>query len=197
MVTVGLTGGIGSGKSTVADLLASYGAVLIDADVLAREAVAAGTPGLAAVAEEFGTGVLGPDGSLDRGLLGSVVFADPVRRERLEAIVHPYVRRRSRDIAAAAPTDAVVVHDVPLLVELGLKDQYDVVVVVDVEEQTQFRRLISSRGLTEVEARARIDAQVTRGQRLAAADFVVNNDGDLELLRDRVGVLWSDLLRVP
>ena len=192
---VGLTGGIGSGKSEVSRLLAAEGAVLVDSDVLAREAVAPGTPGLSAVVEEFGPGVLAPDGTLDRPALGRLVFADPARRAALEAIVHPYVRRRSAEIAHGAAADAVVVHDVPLLVEKDLQGLYDVVVVVDSDEETQVRRLVGLRGMAEADARARVAAQATRERRLAAADLVVVNDGDLADLRERVAAVWAELLR--
>lgn len=194
-MNVGLTGGIGSGKSEVTRLLAAEGAVVVDSDVLAREAVAPGTPGLAAVVAEFGTGVLAPDGSLDRPALGRLVFADPARRAALEAVVHPYVRRRSAEIAHAAPPGAVVVHDVPLLVEKDLQRLYDLVVVVDVDEDTQVRRLVGRRGMSEADARARVAAQASRDRRLAAADLVVANDGDLAGLRDRVAGLWAELVR--
>lgn len=192
---VGLTGGIGSGKSEVARLLAAQGAVVVDSDVLAREAVAPGTSGLAAVVDEFGAGVLAPDGSLDRPALGRLVFADAARRAALESIVHPYVRRRSAEIAHAAPPGAVVVHDVPLLVEQDLQPLYDLVVVVDVAEDTQVRRLVGQRGMPEADARARVAAQASRDRRLAAADLVVANDGDLDALRDRVADLWAELAR--
>ncbi|HYJ77194.1 MAG TPA: dephospho-CoA kinase [Actinomycetes bacterium] len=192
-MNVGLTGGIGSGKSEVARLLAGHGAVVVDADLLAREAVAPGTPGLAAVVAEFGPGVLAEDGSLDRPALGRVVFADPARRAVLEGIVHPYVRRRSAEIAAGTPEGAVVVHDVPLLVEAGLADRYDLVVVVDVDEETQVRRLTTVRGMSGDDARARISAQADRAARLAVADLVVTNDGSLEDLRRRVDELWVEL----
>lgn len=192
-MNVGLTGGIGSGKSEVSRLLAAHGAVVVDSDLLAREAVAPGTPGLAAVVAEFGPAVLDADGSLDRPALGRVVFADPDRRAALEGIVHPYVRRRSAQIAAAAPRGTVVVHDVPLLVEAALQDRYDLVVVVDVGEDTQVRRLTAGRGMSEEDARARIAAQADRATRLAAADLVVPNDGSLEDLRRRVDELWAEL----
>ena len=192
---VGLTGGIGSGKSEVTRLLAARGAVVVDSDLLAREAVAPGTPGLAAVVDEFGTGVLAPDGSLDRPALGRLVFADPRRRAALEAIVHPDVRRRSAEIAHAAPPGAVVVHDVPLLVEKDLQRLYDLVVVVDADEDEQVRRLVGRRGMSEADARARVAAQASRERRLAAADLIVANDGDLAALRDRVSTLWDELSR--
>lgn len=193
MTRVGLTGGIGSGKSEVARLLAEHGAVVVDADALAREALAPGTEGLAAVVAEFGEDVLAEDGTLDRPRLGRTVFADPDRLAALNAIVHPYVARRSAEIMAAAPQGSIVVYDVPLLVENGLQDQYDVVVVVDVEPETQLRRLVETRGMTEEDARARIAAQASRDQRLAAADVVMANDGTLDDLADRVADLWATL----
>lgn len=193
MVTVGLTGGIGAGKSEVSRLLVECGAVLIDADRIAREVVAPGTPGLAAVAEEFGPEVLGPDGALDRPKLGSVVFADPAKLARLNAIVHPLVGARSRELQAAAPADAVVVHDVPLLTENGMQARYDVVVVVDVSPETQLDRLTRLRGMTEEDARARMAAQATREQRRAIADVVIDNDVPLEELQRRVREVWAGL----
>jgi dephospho-CoA kinase len=193
VITVGLTGGIGSGKSTVADLLASYGAVVIDADVLAREAVAPGSAGLDRVVAEFGPGVRAADGSLDRARLGSLVFADPERRAALNAIVHPYVRARSEELTAAAPGDAVVVQVVPLLVENGLQSGYDVVVVVDVSPETQLRRLVDVRGMTEADAGARIAAQADPDVRRAAADVVLDNDGEIAALEPQVRALWDRL----
>jgi dephospho-CoA kinase len=192
VITVGLTGGIGSGKSTVADLLASYGAVIIDADLLAREAVAPGAPGFDAVVREFGPEMIAPDGTLDRARLGALVFADPERRAALNAIVHPYVRQRATEQAAAAPADAVVVHVIPLLVENGLTD-HDLIVVVDAQDQTQVRRLVEGRGMAEADARARLAAQASRDERRAAADVVIDNDGDLESLRKQVQALWERL----
>jgi dephospho-CoA kinase len=189
----GLTGGIGSGKSTVSALLVSYGAVLIDADRIAREVVEPGTPGLAAVVAEFGTGVLLPDGSLDRPGLGSIVFADPERLKALNAIVHPLVRDRSSRQEAAAGPDSVIVHDVPLLAENALAPLYDVVVVVDAAPSTQLDRLVRLRGMTQEEARARMAAQATREQRLAVADFVIDNDGPLEALEPQVRKVWDEL----
>ena len=169
MVKVGLTGGIGSGKSEVARRLASLGAVVVDADALAREAVAPGSDGLAQVVAAFGKGVLAPDGSLDRAAVGRLVFADEDERARLEGIVHPYVARRSAELMAAAPADAVVVYDVPLLVEKHLESGYDLVVVVEAPEDVRVRRLAEHRGMTEADARARIAAQATPEQRAAAA----------------------------
>lgn len=194
MIRVGLTGGIGSGKSEVARMLAAHGAVVVDADALAREAVEPGTPGLAAVVAEFGMGVLAPDGSLDRPRLGRLVFADEVRRQALEAIVHPYVGRRSQELMAAAAPDAVVVYDVPLLVEKGLQDGYDVVVVVDAADEVRLGRLVERRGMTTDDARARMASQASREKRLAAADHIVGNDGDVSDLEHEVAGLWSRLV---
>jgi dephospho-CoA kinase len=193
MLTVGLTGGIGAGKSEVARLLASYGAVLVDSDRIAREVVAPGTEGLAAVAAEFGPQVLAPDGSLDRPRLGAIVFADEERRAALNAIVHPLVRRRSAELQEAAGPDAIVVHDVPLLTENGLAPLYDLVIVVDAEPATQLDRLVRLRGMTEEEARARMTAQATREERLAIADVVIANDGPLAELEPQVRAAWEHL----
>ncbi|GAT80449.1 dephospho-CoA kinase [Streptomyces sp. F-3] len=192
---MGLTGGIGAGKSEVSRLLVECGAVLIDADRIAREVVAPGTPGLEAVVEAFGQDVLAEDGSLDRPRLGSIVFADPEKLAVLNSIVHPLVSARSRELQEAAPEDAVVVHDVPLLTENGLAPQYDVVVVVDASPQTQLDRLVRLRGMTEEDARARMAAQATREERLRIADIVIDNDVPLERLRQRVKEVWEDLRR--
>ncbi|KQX81962.1 dephospho-CoA kinase [Streptomyces sp. Root1310] len=193
MLTVGLTGGIGAGKSEVSRLLVECGAVLIDADRIAREVVAPGTPGLAAVVDAFGVDVLAPDGSLDRPRLGSVVFADPAKLALLNSIVHPLVGARSRELEAAAPEDAVVVHDVPLLTENALGSLYDVVVVVDVPPETQLDRLVRLRGMTEKDARARMAAQATRDERQEIADIVIDNDVPLAELHRRVKDVWADL----
>jgi dephospho-CoA kinase len=193
VTSVGLTGGIGSGKSAVAELLSSYGAVIVDADVLAREAVAPGSPGLARVVEEFGPDVLAGDGSLDRARLAGLVFADPDRRAALNAIVHPYVRRRSEELTAAAPEGAVVVQVVPLLVENDLQGGYDVVVVVDASDEVQEQRLVGLRGMTPEDARARIAAQAGREERRAAADVVIDNDGTRAELEEQVRELWTRL----
>ncbi|MEU9642902.1 dephospho-CoA kinase [Streptomyces sp. NPDC048188] len=195
MLKVGLTGGIGAGKSEVSRLLVEHGAVLIDADQIAREVVAPGTPGLAAVVEAFGEGVLAEDGSLDRPKLGSIVFADPERLAVLNGIVHPLVGERSRALEEAAAEDAVVVHDVPLLTENGLAPLYDLVVVVDADPGTQLDRLVRLRGMTEHDARARMAAQATREQRREIADVVVDNDVPLEELRRRVAEVWAELVR--
>lgn len=193
MVKVGLTGGIGAGKSEVSRLLASYGAVIVDADKIAREVVEPGTPGLAAVVEEFGDGVLTPDGTLDRPKLGGIVFADPEKLKALNAIVHPLVGARSAELEASAGPDAVVVHDVPLLTENGLAPLYDLVVVVDAAPQTQLDRLVRLRGMAEDEAKSRMAAQATREQRLAIADLVVDNDGPMEALEPQVRAVWERL----
>jgi dephospho-CoA kinase len=193
VIKVGLTGGIGSGKSEVARLLAGHGAVVIDADVLAREAVAPGSTGLARVVAEFGPDVLGADGSLDRSTLAQVVFADPERLARLNAIIHPYVRRRSAEIMAAAPADAVVVEDVPLLVENNLQGRYDVVVVVDASPETQVGRLTRARGMSASDAQARMSTQATREQRAEVADVIIDNDGDLGALLTQTDALWERL----
>jgi dephospho-CoA kinase len=193
VIKVGLTGGIGSGKSEVARLLAGHGAVVIDADVLAREAVAPGSTGLARVVAEFGPDVLGADGSLDRSTLAQVVFADPERLARLNAIIHPYVRRRSAEIMAAAPADAVVVEDVPLLVENNLQGRYDVVVVVDASPETQVGRLTRARGMSASDAQARMSTQATREQRAEVADVIIDNDGDLGALETQTDALWERL----
>lgn len=193
MLHVGLTGGIGSGKSEVTKRLAALGAVVTDADVLSREVVAPGTPGLAEIVEAFGPEMLAADGSLDRPRLGQVVFADDTARQRLEAIVHPKVRARRNELVAAAPADAIVVDDVPLLVEADLAGGYDVVVVVDAPDEVRLQRLVGHRGMTEADARARLDAQAPREERLAVADLVVTNDTDLDTLDERVRRLWAEL----
>ncbi|MER6476591.1 dephospho-CoA kinase [Streptomyces filamentosus] len=195
MLKVGLTGGIGAGKSEVSRLLVSYGAVLIDADRIAREVVEPGTPGLAAVVAAFGDGVLTGDGTLDRPKLGSVVFADPERLAVLNAIVHPLVGARSTELESAAGPGDVVVHDVPLLTENGLAPLYDLVVVVDASPATQLDRLVRLRGMAEQEAKARMAAQATRAARLEIADLVIDNDGPLEALEPQVRKVWEELER--
>lgn len=191
---VGLTGGIGSGKSEVARRLAELGAVVIDSDRLAREVVEPGTEGLAEVVAAFGPEVLGPDGALDRPALGRRVFADEAARHRLEAIIHPRVRARSAELIAAAPPDAVVVNDVPLLVESGIGAGFDLVVVVAASEPSRLSRLARYRGMSAEEARSRMAAQATDEQRRAVADVVLDNDGSLEELRAAVDRLWYDRL---
>jgi len=190
VLRVGLTGGIGSGKSAVARLLAGHGAVVVDADALAREVVAPGTPGLAAVLAEFGDGVRAPDGSLDRAALGRVVFAADAARRRLNAILHPLIAARTAELVAAAPPGAVVVHDVPLLVENGLAGNYDFVVVVEASEHVRLDRLRRTRGMDATEARSRMAAQAGDADRRALADAVVVNDGSLADLAAAVDELW-------
>lgn len=195
VLRVGLTGGIGSGKSEVSRRLVSLGAILVDADAVAREVVEPGTPGLAAIVEEFGEEILRPDGTLDRERLGSIVFADHGRRERLNAIVHPLVGQRMRELVEDAPAGAIVVHDVPLLTENDLTGMYDMVVVVDAPVEEQVRRLTTVRGMTEEAARARIAAQATREQRRAVADRVIDNSGALDALDAQIEDLWAELTR--
>lgn len=197
MLRVGLTGGIGSGKSEVARLLAERGAVVVDSDRLAREVVAPGTPGLAAVVAAFGPEYLTPEGALDREKLAALVFSDPAARERLNAIVHPLVGAAAAERVAQAPPDAVVVHDVPLLVEAGMSGAFDVVVVVDAPRETQLARLVERRGMSVEDAEARINAQASREQRLAVAHHVIRNQGSLNELEERVAALWAVLTERP
>ncbi len=192
---IGLTGGIGSGKSTVADLLEARGAVVIDADLLAREVVEPGTPGLEAVVARFGEGVLLPDGRLDRPALGRLVFADPLARRDLEEIIHPAVRARAAALTAAAPAGAVVVQVIPLLVETGQQDAFDIVVVVDVDPAVQLARVRARDGLDQEQARARLSAQSGRDARLQAADVVITNDGDFKRLAEQVDDFWVRKVR--
>jgi len=195
VLRVGLTGGIGAGKGEVARRLAGYGALVIDADQVAREVVAPGTPGLDEVVAAFGTRVLRPDGSLDRALLGEIVFSDAALRGKLNAIVHPLVGVRMREIEETAGAQDVVVHEIPLLAENGLASAFDVVVVVDAPPEVQVERVVSSRGMTRSHALARMSAQATRDERLAVATTVVDNSGSLDDLDDRVAALWAELSR--
>jgi dephospho-CoA kinase len=194
MLRVGLTGGIGSGKSTVAQRFSSLGAVVIDADVLAREVVAPGSPGLEAIVERFGDEVLDDEGALNRAALGAVAFADEQARRDLEGITHPLIARRTAELVAAAPADAVVVHDVPLLVEKDYGAGYHLVVVVGADADTRVKRLMHSRGMTEADVRSRIAAQTGDDRRRAAADVWLDNDGDRQLLLDAVDALWHERL---
>ena len=194
MLRVGLTGGIGSGKSEVARRLASYGAMIIDADRLAREVVEPGTDGLAAVVDVFGDEVLAADGSLDRPALGRIVFGDEAARRRLEAIIHPRVRARAGELekaAVAADPDVVVVHDIPLLVETGQAAGFDAVVVVDAPEEVQIDRLTRVRGISPEDARVRVAAQASRAERRSAATVVLDNSGALTALDAQVKRLWE------
>ena len=194
MLLVGLTGGIGSGKSTVARLLEKRGAVVFDADLLAREAVEPGTPGHAAVIERFGADVLAPGGELDREALASIVFADPAARRDLEQIVHPEVRRLFAEGSEAyRDTDRVVVFSAPLLVETGMHTAFEILVVVSATVATQIERLMRQRGMSEPSIRARIDAQAPLEDKAAAADFLVDNEGSLDELESQVERLWNDL----
>jgi dephospho-CoA kinase len=194
MLRVGLTGGIGSGKSEVSRRLAAYGAVVIDADQIAREVVEPGTEGLAGVVAAFGPEVLTPDGALDRARLGDIVFADPELRGKLNAIVHPRVASRMAELERDA-AGSIVVHDVPLIAENGRAGAYDVVVVVDAPPKVQAERLIRRRGMTREQAMARMAAQASREQRLAIADIVIDNSGSLAELDRQVGDLWAELRR--
>jgi dephospho-CoA kinase len=193
-VLVGLTGGIASGKSTVARMLAELGAQVVDADALAREVLEPRTPGLAAVVDRFGTGVLSADGALDRAALAGVVFADEAARRDLEAIVHPAVGERFAAVVAAAGAGSVVVHDVPLLVENGLAPRYDLVVVADAPSDVRLERAVA-RGLSREQASARIAAQATDGDRRAVADVLVDTDVDVTATRDAVAALWRERVR--
>jgi dephospho-CoA kinase len=192
MLRVGLTGGIGSGKSTVSAQLASLGAVVVDADAVAREVVEPGTPALAAIADRFGPDVLGEDGRLDRPGLGRIVFGDRVALRDLEAITHPAIWARTADLLAHAPTDAVLVHDMPLIVEKDLAADYHLVVVVGAGEEVRLRRLVDLRGMTEADARARIAAQADDEHRRAAADVWLDNEANTAALRASVLRLWHE-----
>jgi dephospho-CoA kinase len=190
---VGLTGGIASGKSEVTRRLAAQGAVIIDADLIAREVVEPGTEGLAEVIGMFGSKVLRHDGTLDRNKLGEIVFSDAALRTKLNAIVHPRVGERIRELERATPPGAIVVEDIPLIAESDMADFYDLVVVVDVSPRVQAERLLRERGMTQEQATARMAAQASREQRLAIATIVVDNSGSLAELDREVGELWAEL----
>ncbi len=192
MLRVGLTGGIGSGKSAVARLLAGHGAVVVDADAIARAVVGPGTAGLAAVLAEFGPAVRAADGGLDRPALAGIVFADPAARQRLNAIVHPLVATRRAELLGAVSADAVVVDDIPLLAENNLADGFDLVLVVTAPEPVRVRRLRADRGMTEEEARARMSAQASDAERAAIADVLIDNAGTPDDLATLVDALWRD-----
>jgi len=195
-VRVGLTGGIASGKSTVAEILVELGAILIDGDALAREVVARGTPGLAQVVAEFGTELLTPAGDLDRAALGRIVFADEAARRRLEGITHPLIFERYAELETAAPPGALVVHDIPLLAEAGPERAatFDAVIVVDVPTELQVERMVRDRGWTREEAESRIAAQASREDRLAIATYVIDNTGTLDDLRAQVEAVYAELV---
>jgi dephospho-CoA kinase len=192
VVRVGLTGGIASGKSLVAAELAARGATIIDADVLAREVVEPGTPALAAIIERFGADVV-QDGQLDRARLAQIVFADPLARRDLERIVHPAVRARAAELERAAGDAAVVVHVIPLLIETGQQENFDLVVTVDADHETQVQRLMARNGFTRAEAEARIAAQASREERTLVADVVLDNTGSVKQLREQIDALWAEL----
>jgi dephospho-CoA kinase len=193
MKRVGLTGGVASGKSAVSAILDELGAVVIDADVLAREAVAKGTDGLREVVEAFGPDLLTADGELDRPAMGAIVFADPEKRQALEAIIHPRVRARGAQIEATAGPGDVVVHDIPLLAETGQAEGFDAVIVVDVPTETQIERMVAMRGMTREDAEARVAAQASREDRLSIATHVIDNTGTLDDLRGRVTAVYREL----
>ena len=194
---VGLTGGVASGKSTVSRMLAELGAVVIDADLLAREVVGRGTDGLEEVVSAFGSQVLTPAGDLDRPALGARVFADETRRRDLEAIIHPRVRARAAEIEASAPEGSLIVHDIPLLAETGQGAAFDAVVVVDVPSELQVERMVRERGWTQAEATSRIAAQASREERRAMATYVIENTGTIDDLRRRVAEVFARLRGVP
>ena len=200
MLRVGLTGGIGSGKSEVARRLVAHGAVLIDADVAAREVVVPGSRGLKRIVAAFGDDVLSPDGSLDRARLGEIIFRAPELRARLNAIVHPLVREwmaaaERTAVQAADPPGPIVVHDVPLLAESRGKGGFDLIIVVDVPPELQIERLVSQRGMVQGQARARMEAQASREKRLQVADVVIDNSGSLDDLDHRVAEVWAEVER--
>jgi dephospho-CoA kinase len=192
MMRVALTGGIASGKSIVAAELAARGAIIIDADVLAREVVEPGTPAFAAIIDRFGEQVVA-EGRLDRVRLAQIVFADSPARRDLERIVHPAVRARAAELERAAGAAAIVVHVIPLLVETGQQGDFDVVVTVDVDHETQIQRLLARNGFTRAEAESRIAAQASREDRTIAADLVVDNTGSVAGLREQIDALWAEL----
>ncbi len=196
MYLIGLTGGIASGKSVVAKRLAEHGAVHVDADVLAREVVEPGTPGLAAIEQRFGSSVIAADGTLDRAALGAIIFSDPGAREALNAITHPAVWARAKelfDAATAADRNAVVVYDVPLLVEASSSRpmQFDLIVVVHAELETRLRRLVELRGMTRQEAAHRVNSQASDAERLAIADVVIDSNGTLDETLAQADELWA------
>jgi dephospho-CoA kinase len=191
---VGLTGGVASGKTTVSAILAELGAVVIDADLLAREVVAPGSDGLAAIVAQFGAELLTVGGELDRPAMGAVVFADEAARRKLEAIIHPLVRARGAEMEKAAAPGAMVVHDIPLLAESGQAAGFDAVIVVDVPVETQLERMMELRGWTREDAEARISAQASREQRRALATYLIENTGTVEDLRHVVTKVFGDLV---
>jgi dephospho-CoA kinase len=196
MKLVGLTGGIGSGKSTIARRLAEHGAHIIDADQVAREVVAPGTSALAEIAAVFGSHMISSDGTLNRGALGDIVFSDPAKRIQLNAIVHPAVQKRTQELFALAPQDAVVVYDVPLLVETQNEYSFDDIVVATAPENVRIERLMEHRGMLESEAAARIESQAPEEERLKIASHVIDTSGDISHTYSLVDALWSQLKNV-
>lgn len=194
MLRVGLTGGMGAGKSTVAAVLEECGAVIVDADAIAREVVAPGTPGLAALAEAFGSGIIRPDGELDRAALAAKAFRDDESRLQLNSITHPSVGKRTTEIIESASADAIVVQDIPLLIENGLAPMFNLVVVVQVDAEERVRRLVRHRGIQEQDARARIAAQATDEQRSRVADVLLDNAGAPGAVEAEVRRLYADRL---
>ena len=192
-IRVALTGGIGSGKSEVAQMLARHGAIIVDADQVARQIVEPGEPALAEIAEEFGDGVILDDGTLDRPALAELAFTDPARLARLNEITHPRIAQRTKQLLDAAPDGSVLVYDMPLLVENGLTDGWDLVVVVDAPDEVRLQRLTEYRGLPEDDVRARMSSQASREDRNAAADVVLDNGGDRAALKVQVEALWEGL----
>jgi len=196
MQLIGLTGGIASGKSVVAARLAEHGAVVVDADRIAREVVEPGSPALAQIRREFGDEVVASDGSLDRAALGALIFESPEKRAALNAITHPAVGIRSKELfaaAAAADPDAIVVYDVPLLVEAGRTDEFDLIVVVNASTETRLNRMVELRGMTRDEAMHRLNSQATNTERLAIADVVIDSNGTLEQTLEQADALWEKL----
>lgn len=194
MIRIGLTGGIGAGKSTVARVLTERGAYLVDSDKIAREVVAPGTPGLERIVEAFGDGVLAEDGSLDRPALAAIAFANEENRLTLNGITHPLIGARTAEMIEAAPVDGIVLQDIPLLVEGGLAPLFHLVIIVDADVEERVRRLTGQRGMDEQDARARIAAQATEEQRRAVADVWIDNTGAPDDLEPLVGALWDDRL---
>jgi dephospho-CoA kinase len=194
MYLIGLTGGIASGKSTIARRLAEHGAIIIDADIVSREVVAPGSPALASIALEFGEDMINSEGTLSRAKLGALVFSDAGKLEKLNAIMHPAVKTRSAEVLAKASADnpdSVIVYDVPLLVEADIARNYDEIIVASAPEETRIKRMIQLRGLTDEEAKARIGAQASEAKRLAIADVVIDTGGNLQHTLEQVDALWD------
>lgn len=194
MYLIGLTGGIASGKSTIARRLAEHGAIIIDADIVSREVVAPGSPALASIALEFGEDMIDSEGALNRAKLGALVFSDTEKLEKLNAIMHPAVKTRSAEVLAKARADnpdSVIVYDVPLLVEADIARNYDEIIVASAPEETRIKRMIQLRGLTDEEAKARIGAQASEAKRLAIADVVIDTGGNLQHTLEQVDALWD------